>query len=333
MRFLVDCQILDAVQQLVQREGELLAAVAFWGRGAGQQTGIAERAKPTRILCDLLSGACNPAEITCLRRNVHVEVKYRPHLHAKVWMNGNEVVVGSANASMNGLGFENGASNIEGAVHLCDEEVAQNVQDWFCREWDLAECVDDALLETATELWNQTRNRGGAIMNCRIIAYEASKLSEEARGRFGQIAPSHYAENDLGEIHDRAEGDSHPADETCYEFWPDAALPAPGTVYMDYHRDENGQYVKFNGFWETIHNEGINENGHTLCLLKQRSNREFRAPNGCCGRGGIGTMVKCWLDNRDEAYLDLEIRAFYFLQQKRHCNNLEQQCKKCPFRE
>ena len=44
MRFLIDGHILDAVQQLVERDGELLAAVAFWGRGAGQETGITERA-------------------------------------------------------------------------------------------------------------------------------------------------------------------------------------------------------------------------------------------------------------------------------------------------
>lgn len=74
MRLLVDGHILDAVQQLVQRDGELLAAVAFWGRGAGQQTGITERAQPTRVLCDLLSGACNPAEIRWLQAN-DVEVK------------------------------------------------------------------------------------------------------------------------------------------------------------------------------------------------------------------------------------------------------------------
>ena len=333
MRFLVDHQILDTVQQLVQHEGELLAAVAFWGRGAGEQTGIVNRAQPARILCDLLSGACNPAEIACLQENVHVEVKYRPHLHAKVWMNGNGVVVGSANASMNGLGFETGASNIEAAVHLCDEEVAQNVQEWFDREWSEAECIDDALLQTATELWNQTRNRGGAIMNCRITVYENSELSEEARGRFEQVASDHYPENYLAKIRERAEEDGPLADETCYEFEPDAVLPTSGTVYMDYTHDGNVRNLEFNGFWEVIHNENLHPSGWTLCLTQRGDGRKFRAPNGWNVRESICTMVKCWLNNRGEVDLDLEFRAFYFLQQKRHCDNLEQRCENCPFGE
>ena len=99
MVFRADGQILQAVRLLADSNEELLAAVAFWGRRAGQQTGITGRTAPTRILCDLLSGACNPAEISHLLDN-DVEVKYRPHLHAKVWVSGNEVLVGSANASM-----------------------------------------------------------------------------------------------------------------------------------------------------------------------------------------------------------------------------------------
>ena len=67
MQFLVDREILQAVRHFAARDGVLRAAVAFWGRGAGQQTGITERAQhsaqSTRILCDLLGGACNPHEI------------------------------------------------------------------------------------------------------------------------------------------------------------------------------------------------------------------------------------------------------------------------------
>ena len=330
MRLLVDGHILDAVQQLVQRDGELLAAVAFWGRGAGQQTGITERAQPTRILCDLLSGACNPAEIRCLQEN-DVEVKYRPHLHAKVWMNGNEVVVGSANASMNGLGFEKAGSNIEAAVYLCDKEVAGRVKKWFLREWGLAECVDDALLQAAETLWNQSQNTAGAIMKCPITAYEAAELSPEARHCFDQIAPNHYAENELAQFHACAEEYGHPADGTCYEFEPDDVLPTPGTVFMDFARDGNGQDFVFGGFWEVIHNETLHANNRTLCLLRQRNNREFPAPQGCGGRDGIRTMVNCYLNNRNQVNMDLEFRAFFSLQQQRHCQNLEQQCANCPF--
>ena len=86
-------------------------------------------------------------------------------------MNGNEAVVGSANASMNGLGFETAGPNIEAAVHLRDKEIAGKVREWFLREWGLADCVDDALLQAAETLWDKTQKREGAIMRCLITAY------------------------------------------------------------------------------------------------------------------------------------------------------------------
>ena len=331
MRLLIDGHILEAVQQLVNLDGELLAAVAFWGRGAGQQTGITGRAQPSKILCDLLSGSCNPAEIRHLQE-YGVQVKYRPNLHAKVWLNGNEVVVGSANASMNGLGFETAGPNIEAAVHLCDREVSGKVREWFFREWDLAECIDDALLQTAEALWKKKQNATGAIMRCRITAYEECELSPEARECFDQIARNHYTKDELAKIHADAEADEiHPADATCYELWPDDVPPTPGTVYMDYSRDGSGGDFVCGGFWEIIHHEHIDANNHTLCLLRERSAREFRIPSGFGGRDGISTMVKCYLENRREALLDMGFGAFCSLQQQRHCQNLEQRCANCPF--
>ena len=331
MRFLTDGQILETVRQLVRRDGELLAAVAYWGKNASQETGITEREKPTRILCDLLSGACSPAEIELLMDS-GVEVKYRPNLHAKVWMNGNEVIVGSANASMNGLGFETAGSNIEAGVHLRNEKVAENVQKWFTHHWNLAECIDSKLLKSAKQSWNKKQNTGGAIMRCRITAYKNAELNEEARDRFEDVAPDHYSERELAEIRARAEQNkTHPADATCYELEPDDALPPTGTVYMDYsHEGNNGDFT-FEGFWEAIHNERLHESGRTLCLLRLRNNQEFRTPSGCGCRSGIDTMVNCYLHNGNQDSLDLVFRSFYVLQQQRYCEDIEQQCAECPF--
>ena len=319
MRFLTNGQILETVRQLVGRDGELLAAVAFWGKGAGQETGILNRTQPSRILCDLLSGACNPAEIRLLMGN-GVKVKYRPQLHAKVWVNGNEVIVGSANASMNGLGFETAGPNIEAAVHLCDEKFAGSVQEWFTHHWDLAECVDEKSLQAAEREWNGTQNTGRAIMRCCITAYGQCKMSQEAMGRFDEIAPDYYDELEIPA-----------ADETCYELDPNDILPPTGTVYMDYSREGNEGDFEFGGFWEVIHNERLHESGRTLCLLRKRNGREFSAPQGCGGLNGISTMVNCYLRNRNQDTLDLEFRAFCVLQQQRHCQEPEQQCAECPF--
>lgn len=330
MHFLTDGKILETVRKLVQDDGELLAAVAFWGRGSGQETGITERAGPTRILCDLLSGSCNPAEIRHLM-DKGVEVKHRPQLHAKVWMNGDQVIVGSANASMNGLGFETSGPNIEAAAQLSNKRLAEKVQEWFCAQWKLAQCVDEALLQTAEERWNQTQNMEGRIMRCLITAYENTDLSTEARDRFDQIASNHYSENELAEI--RADAEEHstePADMTCYELRPDHALPPIGTVYMDYDCASSGGNFTFNGFWEVIHNEPVPANGHTLCFLRKRQGRTFRAPPGCGGRTGIETMINCYLRERQQDSVELPFRDFYVLQQQQHCRDPEQRCVECP---
>ena len=104
MRFLTGADIQTEVRAIASRTGEVLAAVAYWGSGASDRTALTQHDRPVnvRVICDLLSGACNPAEIEVLRK-LGVTVKTLDRLHAKVWIGGNDVIVGSANASRNGL--------------------------------------------------------------------------------------------------------------------------------------------------------------------------------------------------------------------------------------
>lgn len=136
MHFLTEGEILAKVNQLVASKGELLAAVAYWGADAVDQTGLVRRRGTAKVLCDLFSGACNPREIRRLLEN-GAEVKTLRGMHAKVWLSGQDVIVGSANASMNGLGFEGALSvvpNIEASVHLRDKRIAGQVRTWFERK-------------------------------------------------------------------------------------------------------------------------------------------------------------------------------------------------------
>ncbi|MBC7102912.1 MAG: phospholipase D family protein [Parvibaculum sp.] len=106
IRFVADKKIIDEVQSLIGRSSDVSAAVAYWGKNSVKETGITQRKKgSTRILCDLFSGACNPDEVLKLLK-CGVEVKTLDGMHAKVWVNRDTAIVGSANASANGLGFE-----------------------------------------------------------------------------------------------------------------------------------------------------------------------------------------------------------------------------------
>ena len=103
MRFLSGTEIQREVSDLVNRDGDTSIAVAYWGHDAVDRTGIAQKKNGNlRILCDLLSGFCNPFPIEVLRMG-EIPVRTLNLLHAKVWINGSNVILGSANASVYGL--------------------------------------------------------------------------------------------------------------------------------------------------------------------------------------------------------------------------------------
>jgi hypothetical protein len=73
VEFLHHSGIKIAVSDLLQvPTGDICIAVAFWGLGSStlllNQIGGESRGR-LKVLCDLMSGACNPAEIESLIRN------------------------------------------------------------------------------------------------------------------------------------------------------------------------------------------------------------------------------------------------------------------------
>ncbi len=78
-------------------------AVAFWCKGA--EALIPKNVKP-RIICDLTSGGTNPQVVRDFLERCKDKVKHLDSLHAKVYVGKNAAIVTSANASINGLGFE-----------------------------------------------------------------------------------------------------------------------------------------------------------------------------------------------------------------------------------
>ena len=131
-------QIFDRVQELCHKNTPLKVAVAYWGDQALEKTGLQSRinadSKTVQVLCDLESGSCNPDEIQKLI-DADVQVKSLKGLHAKVWISENMIVIGSANASSNGLGFYHDGYR-EAAVCMTNASFAKTVTNWFDRLWD-----------------------------------------------------------------------------------------------------------------------------------------------------------------------------------------------------
>ncbi len=132
MRFLTGSEIQQEVRNIMSRPGEVMAAVAYWGIHGEERTGLDRKENPqsARIICNLDHVACNPFAIEDLLTR-WLCVKTLPRLHAKVWMSGDDVVLGSANASGRALPTDphDGRANVEAAFVAHGQGLAQEVRD------------------------------------------------------------------------------------------------------------------------------------------------------------------------------------------------------------
>ena len=284
MRFLTGPEIRTEVQRISRRPGKLRAAVAYWGDGAAGRAGLSERENPeqVRIICDLLSGACNPREITALRRR-GIRVKTLDRLHAKVWINGNEIILGSANASRNGLPVTDEdarQANIEAAFLSGDPNLSRKVTKWFKNQWRLASEIDDDRLAQAEELWERRRHSPGRaftptllqkirnpdssdqFFRLRLVAYPIGDFSDEVKDFFRDRGARHYSDEQL-----RNFGDDLP----CYQWpqeGPEWTVPS-GAVCMDFSCEPEGEEFSFNGFWQVRDYPTVPLTNCRLTLLRQ----------------------------------------------------------------
>jgi hypothetical protein len=138
-----------------EQTGDLDLAVAFWGKGAIQMLGLAKSGRDLRVLLDLSSGASHPDEVNALRDLPRCKVKCLPRFHAKTYLSDTEIVVGSANASADGLG-KGGTEHTrwhELAMHSEDPKVVSEGADWFDRKWRAAKKVTAEDVATAKVKW------------------------------------------------------------------------------------------------------------------------------------------------------------------------------------
>ena len=291
MRFLSGAEIQQQVRQLVSRAGEVSAAVAYWGKGATERTGLAENGRPetVRVICDLLSGACNPDEVETLAR-LGVTVRTLDRLHAKVWIASGQIIVGSANASHNGLpGDDEEAddASIEAAVLSRDPDLIRQVAAWFEDQWCASNAIEDRHLEQARDMWSRRHRTGGRgftapltdkiqkpasldrFHSLRLIAYLADDPSPEADKYVERNHGLHFSDEEWREFGHDGPWYEQPLDDP---EWPHR----PGTVYMDFRCAAEGGNFTYNGFWQV-------RDGPTVTLKDVRLTLLTRLPhfNGC----------------------------------------------------
>ena len=264
MRFLTGTEIQHEVMKIMSRTGDVTAAVAYWGEGASERTGIAKNKKrnKARIICDLLSGACNPAEIEKLMQ-LGVQVATLDRLHAKVWIGGSTVILGSANASNTGLpdtDRDTANANFEAAIVSSNRTFSQETREWFEARWRESTVIDKELLDHAKTVWDR-RNRFGSraftatlmhkfwapppatkLSGLRLVAYLEEDWSAQAKRFLKEDAVTHYSEEEWTAL----KGDA-----PFYE-WPLSRRKwnaHAGTVLLDFSCKRKGGPFTFNGYW------------------------------------------------------------------------------------
>ena len=264
MRFLTGTDIQREVVKIMSRTGEVMVAVAYWGDGASKRTGITRKKhrNNVRVICDLLSGACNPAEVEKLMK-LGVQVKTLDRLHAKVWIAGDDVILGSANASKNGLpdtDQDTPRANVEAAILSRDRSLSQEMQGWFETRWQASTAIDKEILDRARAAWEHRNRFSGRAFTTtlmhkfwnpqppdkfsglRLVAYQEKDWSKDAKRFLGEKTRLHYSDEELAELN---------GDAPFYE-WPRPHRdwnPGGGTVLMDFSCAGQGGPFTFNGYW------------------------------------------------------------------------------------
>lgn len=153
-----------AIVNLMKGTG-LRCAVAFWGNGAARR--LFQDGHPpegTQIICDLAMGGTNPKELVALGAPDNERLKHLCGLHAKVYISDQGIIVCSANASNNGIGFLQTPGLVEaGTFHSSTSAVYAAAATWFEEIWELADVVDELALGRAEEAWQHRSSNAPSL--------------------------------------------------------------------------------------------------------------------------------------------------------------------------
>lgn len=148
----------NRIAQFARESTEGRFAVAFWGAGAGVDLGITLMGARAKVICNLATGGTNPQAIRQLM-DAGVQVRQRDDLHAKVYLFPDGAVLGSSNASSNGLSMQGGECSGWTEANLLTAEpcVLGELGTWFDQHWEAAREVTEDDLAAAWNAWSRRR--------------------------------------------------------------------------------------------------------------------------------------------------------------------------------
>lgn len=271
-RLIVDQQ--DLASWVRDQACEMDIAVAFWGEGAVDELGLASKRKTIRVLLDLSAGASNPKEIRRLRALTTSAVRSLDRLHAKVYISNSQVLIGSANASANGLGSEGAESTKwqELGVLMSNEGLVEEAKRWFEQRWKLGREITDDDLAGAEKMWaKRQRIRPSCATNVKrgiLSAAIESPGDFKHRGIYVVISSKDLSPDGKKKLKKRESEEGQP--QYAWEDWPRIPPMAKLISFTDYRNDgfqQESPAVYFTGEVEKFEN---------LSLVRRSSIPEYK---------------------------------------------------------
>lgn len=132
MEFLEGGAVVSRARRLLKEARTARLAIAYWGRGGAKLLGLDPETPGLRVICCLKGGKSDPDEI----RRFGARARQNDRLHAKVIWTPEGAIVGSANASSNGLPTEedDAAGLIEAGVYVTEGATLRRIAGWFDRQ-------------------------------------------------------------------------------------------------------------------------------------------------------------------------------------------------------
>lgn len=138
MEFLDEKRAREEIRLGIQTSRRADLAVAFWGHDAIGELDLTNHAGELQIICNLGTGGTNPKVIERLieiqdRCGSSLKVRQNDRLHAKVYLFDDFAIVGSSNASTNGLAFEGSELThwLEANLLTRDPDVLASLRLWM----------------------------------------------------------------------------------------------------------------------------------------------------------------------------------------------------------
>lgn len=222
MRFLTEKQIAGAVKDLIEGQTDVRIAVAFWGKGGGDLLGVDGGRSRPRVICNLDSGACNPDELLGLKKRT--SLRTHAQLHAKIYWTPEAAIIGSSNASTNGLWGEGKESRgwREANILVRNSAIISEVGKWFDAQWEESAPVTVPMIEASRPLWDAGERRaprGRPIQQTLTDAFRC----DPNHPAWARVKVALYSEGLSDEAKDQAAAEQavEPvlADAAIYEGW------------------------------------------------------------------------------------------------------------------